>query len=186
MENYIVKDLMVPLSEYATVPENSTLLDAMLALETAQKAYDHTKYTHRSILVLDHNRKVIGKLAFIDALAAFGPKDNLLSDLRELNKFGFSAQLMRQIYSRRHKASYKLEALCKKASEFKVKDFMQTPTAGEYVDQKVPLRAAIHQLVVGDHFALLVTDKDNIIGILRLTDVFAAVFHTMKACENSP
>ncbi len=186
MENYRVKDLMVPLSEYATVPEDSTLLDAMLALEKSQKAFDRAKYTHRSILVLDHNRKVIGKLSFIDAIAAFGPKNNLLNDLRELNQFGFSPKLMRHAYAQRHKEEYKLQILCKKASEYMIKDFMQTPTAGEYIEQDAPIQAAIHQFVVGNHPALLVTDKDNIIGILRLTDVFAAVFHTMKACENSP
>jgi len=29
---------------------------------------------------------------------------------------------------------------------------------------------------------LLVTKGDSILGILRLTDVFAAVYHTMKDC----
>ena len=35
MKNYLVKDLMVPLSEYATVPTGSTLFEAVLALEKA-------------------------------------------------------------------------------------------------------------------------------------------------------
>ncbi len=31
--------------------------------------------------------------------------------------------------------------------------------------------------------ALLVTRNNDIVGILRLADVFAAIFHTMKECE---
>jgi predicted transcriptional regulator len=65
----------------------------------------------------------------------------------------------------------------------KVEDVMQTPTRGEYIDAEASLDIAIMQLTLGQHLALLVTRGKNIIGILRLTDVFAAVFHTMKECE---
>ena len=60
MSEYRVKELMVPLSEYATVPVGSTLFDAVLALEEAQEEFDHTKYKHRAILILDENNRVIG------------------------------------------------------------------------------------------------------------------------------
>jgi hypothetical protein len=42
VREFCVKELMVPLSEYATVPEGSTLFDAVLALEKAQEEFDHT------------------------------------------------------------------------------------------------------------------------------------------------
>jgi len=38
VSDYLVKQLMVPLSEYATVPEGSTLFEAVLALEKAQES----------------------------------------------------------------------------------------------------------------------------------------------------
>ena len=55
MKSYIVKDLMVPLSEYATVSEDATLYEAVLSLEKAQENFEdkHTRYRHRAILVLD-------------------------------------------------------------------------------------------------------------------------------------
>ena len=34
MENHLVKDLMVPISEYATVVVGTSLIDAIKALET--------------------------------------------------------------------------------------------------------------------------------------------------------
>jgi hypothetical protein len=52
VKNYLVKDLMVPLSEYATVPMGSTLFEAVLALEKAQEEFDRTKYKHRGVLIM--------------------------------------------------------------------------------------------------------------------------------------
>jgi CBS domain containing-hemolysin-like protein len=62
-------------------------------------------------------------------------------------------------------------------------DFMYALTEGEYVSQEASLDEAIHQLVLGQHQSLLVTEGNEIVGILRLTDVFAAVFHVMKQCS---
>jgi len=43
---------------------------------------------------------------------------------------------------------------------------------------------AIMQLVTGNHISLLVVTRNKeLIGILRMTDAFAAVYHTMKECE---
>ena len=55
MKSYSVKDLMVPLSEYATVPEDATLYEAVMSLEEAQEKFEdkHTRYRHRAILILD-------------------------------------------------------------------------------------------------------------------------------------
>ena len=73
--------------------------------------------------------------------------------------------------------------MCTNAGRLRVEDFMQAPTEGEYVDEDTSLNTAIHQLVRGSHMSLLVTRKQEIVGILRSADVFAAVFHTMKVCE---
>ena len=61
---------------------------------------------------------------------------------------------------------------------------MQTLTEGEYVEPDAPLEMAIHQMVAEDHLSLLVARGNQIQGVLRLSDVFAAVFHTMKECES--
>jgi CBS domain-containing protein len=59
---------------------------------------------------------------------------------------------------------------------------MHMPTEGEYISAGATLDEAIHLLIMGSHQSLLVTRDENIVGILRLTDVFAAIFHTMKEC----
>ena len=59
---------------------------------------------------------------------------------------------------------------------------MYTPSEGEYVDEDATLGQAMHQLVMGHHHSLLVTRKDEIVGILRLSDVFAKICDEIKSC----
>jgi len=59
---------------------------------------------------------------------------------------------------------------------------MYSLSEGEYLAESAALDAPIHQFVLGRHLSLLVTRGDAILGLLRLTDVFAAVYHTMKEC----
>ena len=75
------------------------------------------------------------------------------------------------------------EDACRKAAQAKVKKFMYSPSEGEYVEEDASLDVAIHRLVMGHHQSLLVTKGEKIVGILKLTDVFAEIFQTMKACE---
>jgi len=76
-----------------------------------------------------------------------------------------------------------LDDICKKASSMKVKDFMYTPTEGEYIEESATLDQGIHQLIVGHHQSLLVTRDKEIVGILRVTDVFKEICSIIKTCE---
>jgi CBS domain containing-hemolysin-like protein len=72
--------------------------------------------------------------------------------------------------------------ICKKAGAQHVRDFMHVPSDGETIDVEATLDHAIHQLIVGGYQSLLVRRKADIIGILRLTDVFATITASIKAC----
>jgi len=183
VSEYLVKELMVPLSEYATVPVGSTLFDAVLALEEAQEEFDHAKYKHRGVLILDKKKRVIGKLGQLDVLQALEPKDENSGKISELSQFGFSSKFIHKLRKQRRLKAAPLKDVCSKASKLRVEDFMQTPTEGEFIEAEAYLDMAIMQLVTGRHISLLVTRNEEIIGILRMTDAFAAVFHTMKECE---
>ena len=182
MSDYLVKELMVPLSEYATVPEGSTLFDAVLALEIAQEEFDHTKYKHRSILILDDSRQVIGKLSHLHALSALEPKADESSSIKDLGQFGFSSGFIRGLRKKRRLQEAPLGDLCRKAVELKVEDFMHITAEDEFIDHAATLDMAIHQLVQEKLLALLVTRDGRTIGILRVADVFAAVYHHMTEC----
>ncbi len=185
MKTIKVKDLMVPLEEYATVSKEATLFEAVSALEKAQEELDRTryKYLHRAILVYDENRKIVGKVSQLDALKALEPKYGELGEPERLSLTGFSPQFLKSILERYSLWDTPLRDVCRKAANYKVKDFMYTPTEGEYIGEEASLDEAIHSLIMGSHHSLLVTRDKDIVGILRLTDVFGEVFHIMKTCE---
>lgn len=184
MKSYSVKDLMVPLSEYATVTENATLFEAVMALEDAQENFEdkHTRYRHRAILILNKDGSVVGKLSQLDVLRALEPKYKDMIEGEGSHRYGISKAFMKSVLEDYSLFANPLDDICRKAGEQNVENFMYTPTEGEYVSENASLEVAIHQLIMGNHQSLLVTRDKKIMGILRLTDVFAAVFHKMKAC----
>jgi CBS domain-containing protein len=184
VKSYSVKDLMVPLSEYATVTEDANLYEAVLALEEAQEKFEdkHTRYRHRGILMLDKDGNVVGKLSQLDVLRALEPKYQKMIQGEGLHRFGFTKEFTKSMLEDYHLFANPLDDICRKAGEQSVKEFMYTPTEGDFVSQDASLDVAIHQLIMGHHQSLLVTRDEKIVGILRLTDVFAAVFHKMKEC----
>ena len=183
MKNYVVKDLMVPISEYATVPENSTLFEAVLALEKAQEQFQQSRYSHRAVLIMDKNNRVLGKLSQMDFLCALEPSDANLDQIRNFKRFGFTRKAVALQQEEYLKNSPPILDVYSKAANLKVIDFMQRPTEGEYVDENASIDMALHQLTAGSNLSLLVTRKTDIVGVLRLADVFAAVFHAMKESE---
>jgi len=182
----IVKDLMVPLSDYATVSEDSTLYDAIIALEEIQKIFDQTRYRHRAILIYDKNRHITGKVSQLDILRALEPKYDEMGEGRGISHYGFSKKFIRSLREQFSLFDKPMEDICKEAALLKVKKIMYTPTEGEYVNEHDSIDVAIHRLVMGHHQALLVTRDDdikNIIGILRKTDVFMEICEVIKSCN---
>jgi CBS domain-containing protein len=179
----ITKDYMVPLEEYASVSEGATLREAFLALKKTQEEFDHTRYRHRGILVLDAAKKVLGKISQHDVLRALEPKCKQIGSGSKAVHFGFSVRFLSEVREQFSLLEPSLEPICSGAANLKVDAFMSTLTEGEYVASDAPLSMAAHQLVMGHHQSLLVREGDAVVGILRLTDVFAAVLSVMKECE---
>lgn len=183
MKTISVKDLTVPLSEYTTVSQEATLYDAVLALEAAQEVFDPQRHRHKGVLVFDKNNKIVGKLGQLDILRTLEPKYAEMGTLGPLSRAGFSPQFLRSMVEKFALWDKPLSDICSKAAKLKVKDIMYTPTEGEYVEENASLGEAIHQQVMGHHQSLLVTRGEEIVGILRLVDVFKEVCEAMKSCE---
>ncbi len=186
MKEIHVKDLMIPLQEYATIGEDASLYDAVLALEKAQQEFEksHKTYMHRAVLVYDENRKIVGKLSQLDLLRGLEPKyKQAAAESGRMMASGFSRNFLRSMIRQFSLWDRPLQDICKKASQLRVKDCMYIPEEGEYVEADDSLDVAIHQLVLGRHQSLLVTRDKEIAGILRLTDVFKEVCNRIKTCN---
>ena len=183
MGNITIKDLMIPLPKYATVSQEATLYDAILALEKAQSELDRSQYPPAAILILDKNDQVVGKLSMWDVLRGLEPKYAEIGFPDALSRSGFSPDFLRSMLERYGLWGKPLKDICGKAARIKVKNLMSTPPEGERVAESASLDEAIHQLVMGHHQSLLVTSDRNIVGILRLTDVFIHIFNEMRTCK---
>ncbi len=177
-----VVDLMVPLAEYATVSQEATLKEVIETLEKTQKEFDNSRdrHRHRAVLVYDENNYIIGKISQLDVLRALEPKYDLMGGSGSSSRFGFSAKFMKSLINQYHLWDDSLDEICKRAEGLKAKTFMYAPTEGEFVDKNASLGEAIHQLILGHHQSLIVTHKKDIIGILRLSDVFVEICNTIK------
>lgn len=169
-----VKDLMVKLDEYATVCETATLEEALQELEEAQQNFNQKKYKHRAILVLNKDGKVVGKISQLQVLMALERREHSVS----FSKYGYTNNFMDKIMNGN---PLDLGARIEKERKKKVGEFMYTPSKGEYIKENSSLENAVHQLAIGQHHSLLVVgNNQNIVGIIRLVDVFDEVWKIMK------
>jgi CBS-domain-containing membrane protein len=184
VENHLVKDFMIPISEYATVVLGTSLANALIALEKAQEAHTSNKYQHRAILVLDDTGDVVGKIGQLRALQAIEPQNDFNEKIKEIGKYNFSKEYIAQLRDkyRSKEPILKKEAL-KIIANKKVEEFMQKPKAGSFVSVDRNLDEAIHKLAAGRLQSLLVTRNGKIVGVLRMADVFSVVSQEIKALE---
>ena len=131
--------------------------------------------------MLDKNKKVVGKISQLDVLSALEPKYAEMGDMRAVSRAGFSPDFLKSIMERFALCERPIKQMCKSAASRQVTEFMYTPTEAEYVEAETSLCEAIHRFVMGHHQSLLVVRNEEIVGVLRLTDVFKEVFQTMES-----
>jgi len=204
MKQMKIKNLMIPLDEYAVVKDDATLYQAVLALEEAQKRFcqqshpDRSRtdeatdspggkpqsYQHRAVLVEDKDGNIVGKVSQLDLLRGLETGYNHIGDLSYVSHSGINPKFIRSLIQQYNLWQDPLDQICGKSTHITVKDIMYTPSEGEYVDEEDTLDQAIHQLVMGRHQSLLVTrEHTRIVGILRLVDVFSEVCRVIKQCR---
>lgn len=184
MRTFTVKDLMIPIEEYPTILQQATLRDAVLALEKAQTKLDPSQYRHRAILVLDESGKVISKITMKNIMIALEPNYGKLEGMGVLIRSGYSPELIKSMLATNALWHKPLQLVCERASKQKVSDFIQPILDSEYIDENAILGEALHQLVVYPYHSLMVTRDDEVVGIVRLSDVFQKVCDEIKACES--
>ncbi len=180
MKSITVKELMIPIKEYATVHLQATLRDAVLALEEAQARLDPSLHKHRAILVLDENGKVVSKITMKEILVALEPNTRNIEGAGVLERSGYSPDLIKSMLEDKALWTLPLQLFHKRASELKVGDFIQPPSKDEYIDENATLGEATRQLVIYPFHSLIVTSADEVVGILRLSDVFSKICDIIK------
>jgi len=183
MQKLAVRDVMVPLEKYATIHKDSLLIDAIDALEKAQEAFEGSPYVHRAVLAYDDNKKIVGKLSQWDVIKCLEPKYESFGDIRSSSLSGLSPELIRSMMEKYSLWQVDIDDVCSRVAKKKVKDVMYTPTEDEKIEADATIGEALHCLILGHHQSLLVTKDSEIVGILRLVDVFKLLSERVRKCR---
>lgn len=183
MRTVMVKELMIPIEAYATVPQDVSLYEAVLALEKAQLRLEPSRHRHQAILVLDENGDVLGKLTMKDILIALEPNYGNLDGMGVLSRSGYSPDLIKSMLEENALWLEPLQFVCERATRLKVSDFVASPEESEFIDENSSLGEAVHHLIMYPYGSLLVKSGGKIIGILRMSDVFATICDKIKTCR---
>ncbi len=177
-----VKEIMIPVDQYVTVPQTATLLDVFFALQADLAAKADRQHAHRDVLVIGETGKLMGKVTMVDIFQALEPSYKRLLNGKVEHEV-LTNEYVAAIFREFDLWSDSLETLCKRGAETSVLDVMHIPKEGEFVAENDDLERAIHRYVVGVHQPLLVRDGDGeVTGVLRFGDVFEEIRTRMLGC----
>ncbi|MFH2056954.1 MAG: CBS domain-containing protein [bacterium] len=171
MNNKVTKDLLFPLSDYAVVPQQATLAEAILLLRRVEASLPPDRQTPRAVLVSDAEGKIVGQLGHLDFLRALEPKYDLMGDLDTLSRAGVSDSVIDSLTSHLSLWQGTLSELAERTHSLLAADFMHPLT--ESIDIEAPLTEAMHKLIIWQTPRVLVTRKGEVVGVLRAADLFA-------------
>ncbi len=184
MHSKTIKEVMVPISKYATVSKDANLFEAICAIEDETLACGDLPFRHQSVIIVGEDNRVLGKVSQIDIMRAMEPNYTKVgSEIdHRLHRFGYSLEMLKDMYEGVSLWDKNRSELCKLAVELKVTDFMYKPDEGEFINESDDLFCAMHRIVMGRHRSLLVMRGEGIVGILRSTDLFHELSRIVKDC----
>ncbi|MBB5347429.1 CBS domain-containing protein [Desulfoprunum benzoelyticum] len=182
MEKMHVRDLMVPVDRFPKISYRTSFYEAVRALEAAQQKYMTGEARQRILLVEDDDHRIIGKLSPIDLLRGLETNYSRIVAENTLSRFGFT-NIWKTIQEDYNLWGNPFHDLCRKAAQVQVKDFLKGPSEGQTVAVDDLMAKCFHLFVMNRHDSLFVVDGDQIVGLLRFSDVYQEVSKTMKECH---
>lgn len=182
MNKMEVRELMQPLLEFSHIFSQATFMEAVEALEKADQEYKSGKIPQRILLVYDVTGKIVGKMSPMDLAQGLEPNyldidiPNFTSCCRPRKESHESAKKELQLWVN------SLDELCNKAHLVKIHEFIKMPTPDHMVKIDDKMDKALHLFVVGRHDSLFVQDGQDIVGLIRFSDIYKKIRETMKSC----
>ena len=165
-----VRDLMLPLERYTSVPETATLREVFLALEGAllgRGKADPKEIRDFALLVLDGAGNVAGRLTVWDVLRGLEPQARRRVDPLAMVD-GYDAW------------DRPLWHLASKVENLRAGDLVEALHRLEYIDEEAGLNEALRRLVDNRFLSLIVVRGPEAVGILRVADVFRHVCNELR------
>lgn len=173
-----IGELMIPVSEYVTVPLEATLLEVFLALDAGRRGEGRA---HRDVLVMDPEGRVAGKITMVDVFKALEPNYKKIVNGANAHD-ALTREYVARVFRDFDLWTAPLAEVCGRCADMPASEVMHEPLAGEFVDAGDDLEKAVHRYVVGVRQPLLVLDQGRVVGVLRFGDLFEEVSRRMLAC----
>ena len=177
MKDILVKNVMIPISNYVTLKEDNTLFDVFQILEENKTT---SARAHRDAIVLDENGRFKGKVTMLDIFRTLEPNYNKLfknyEDGTLTKEYVLNAVRDLGLWLE------PIKTLCERGLGIKVAEAMHIPDNVEFLDEDDSLEKALHEYVMGVHQPLLVTKEGQVTGVLRFGDLYEVIRGQMLAC----
>jgi hypothetical protein len=185
MEKMKVRDLMRPVNAFARISSDASFQEAVDALEKAQAAYTAGKASQRIMLVEDGAGKIVGKLSPMDVVQGLEPNYSKFDSLKGNSRLGLTAGMLESMKEQFRLWEKPLSELCRKANDVKIENFIRLPTPDHMVGANEKMDKAFHLFVAGRHDSLFVKEGEQIVGLIRFSDVYKKIVQTMRECSLS-
>jgi CBS domain-containing protein len=176
-----VRDVMLPLAEYATIRSGCTLREALIALSKAQLGLTCDRHQHRAVLVLDEKGDVVGKLTHWAILRSLEPEPLEKADEAALDRAGLSSEFIGRLKREVRASGISLRRMCRAAARVGAEDAMVP--ASESIEEDALLTDAIERMVESREQSMLVRRDGRAVGVLRLADVFEEVADLIREAD---
>ncbi|MCF8056158.1 MAG: CBS domain-containing protein [Desulfocapsa sp.] len=165
-ETSVIRDIIIPLDRYPHLNENQTLQEAIQAF-MAFRAGEQDRLRYAELLVVNDQNQLVGKLSLIDILHGLVPR---LVDASGSGKFEGKDT---EYPNLAHLYEEKTFAGCGKNQEKSIKPLQRTIKFSLPAD--TPILKALVMMTHRNDFNVPVTENGNIIGVLRLEEIFNAM-----------
>ncbi|NNF98392.1 MAG: CBS domain-containing protein [Desulfobacteraceae bacterium] len=183
MKTYTVREIMTPLSEYPVVRSEATFHEAVNLLKTTGEGSANKRMESGDILVMDADDRIIGKLNMMDLILGLEEGYRKIGDLNKLTYFGYDPKFIKSIIEKNQLWEKPLDEICRKATAISVKELLVHQQKADHIKADTSLDVAIHQFGMTSQQSFLVTDNQDIVGVLRSSDIFDLIHNAFGKCE---
>jgi len=169
-----VKDIMIPVSQYPCIKEDASMYDAIVLLKKAIDFRAAGQEPFRAVLVKNNEGLIIGKVGLLGFLKGLEPKYQSIFDIEKLSRVPqLSAGFLDSLVTQYNLWENNPLDLCTQAKTTNIKDIMIP--IDQHIDQDETIKSAIHKIIMWQTVSILVSSGEEIVGILRLKDLYLSV-----------
>jgi CBS domain containing-hemolysin-like protein len=179
VKEILVKEIMIPISDYVTVRKSDNLTEVLRVIE--ERRATEQGHAHRDAIVVDENGRFVGKVTMIDIFRSLEP------NFRKTKNEEERQQTLTDAFVQNAVKDFKLwlepvESVCERGGKVTVAEAIHIPEKSEYLKEDDSLEKEMNYYVMGVHQPLIVRKGDEVTGILRFGDVFEIVREQLVNC----